>query len=221
MTRLAGFFGLYLCLNCVLPNAMFAQERNLPEEIRALAAVCSSGARFEFRGEIEGGLNKIFGRIIQGSGDLSISDNEAEFLNSFKDERLRLEARKIFNDCVRSALEIVYNSRDTLNSSDGGDNSSRILVPDPYSPVKPGQTFALRVQQSIPLQRGGVFAISRARYRGYTPVGTVTNRSSSHFQLDIGSYTRVPNSDPCRVTFYSRRPTGQPEEFVYSFRYEC
>ena len=85
----------------------------------------------KFQGELEGGLNRIFGKVLAGKGELELSKSETEFLNSFSNESLKIEARKIYNNCAIEALKIVYNKRE---NQEFGENNTAILVPDDHAP---------------------------------------------------------------------------------------
>lgn len=197
----------------------WSQERNLPEEIRALSAICSTGADIKFKGEIEGGINKLLGRVLSGSGDLEISKNENEFLGSFEDPNLRLEAKKIFNDCIINTLQIVYNFRKEEKTKFSV-TRSKLLVPDALQVIRSGQTFALRNQESISLEKGGVFAINRTRHKGLTPVGIINGKDRNTFpQFRMGERAGVSGTG-CAITFYARRQIKN-SEFIYSFKYDC
>jgi len=87
-----------------------AQERDLPSEIKALAELCSSVASVKFKGEIKAGLTKFFSGVdASGNADYETSKGESDFLESFEDETLRLEARKVYNTCVTNNLSTIYN----------------------------------------------------------------------------------------------------------------
>jgi hypothetical protein len=161
-----------------------ADEKSIPEEVRALAVLCSTGSSVEFRGQIEGGLNKLFEKIIAGSGDLEISKNETDFLNSFDDDKLKIEARRVYNECALGALEIIHNRK--INSS--FDLSQDIVVtPSSIIEIRNGQKFALRVGDSVLLEGGAVFSLPEAySYDQSRPVGKLTNEGSgtgSAFEL--------------------------------------
>lgn len=196
--------------------ASLAQERDLPEEVRALAAVCAAGTtNVTFRGEIEGGLNRLFGRMLSGTGDLDFSESGNEFINSFQDEQLKLEARRIVSDCVIRAMEIIYNfsKEDRLTNT-----SSSILVPDALSRVSAGQQFALKAGQSIMLESGAIFSVSSVYAQ--KPVGSFTHKGRERTnRLDIGE-TISSQDDPCSVVYYTKREIAE-KEFVYSFIYQC
>lgn len=211
---LAVFFIFFSSL--ISPHAI-AEIRNLPEEIRALAVICSSGSSTSFRGQIEGGLNKLFGKVIEGTGELELSKNETDFLNNFKDESLRVEARKVYNDCVKDTLRIIYNRRNNKNTMI---SSGKLLVPDGLTEVHPGQKFALRLQESVSLLNGGIFSVERTRHNGLTPAVNMSNGSTGHYQFKLGSSTSIPNNRECRVTFYSRRHI-EKNSYIYSFQYDC
>ncbi len=202
-----------------------AQDRDLPEEVRALAVVCSSGASSKFRGEIEGGINRLFGKILEGQGELEFSKSEQDFLESFEDENLRLEARKIYNDCALGALQIVYNLKKekAFQSSD-----SRLLVPDSLTVVQQGQRFALRSDDVINLQNGGYFNIKNSRdpeekKKCVNPYAVAYNEGStnSDSRMNILEYLAIPNKRNCRVVLYGARAFGGENVCVYSFSYEC
>lgn len=196
-----------------------AQERDLPEEVRALAVVCSSGASVGFRGQIEGGINRLFGKVLEGEGELEVSKSETDFLNSFDDEQLRLEARTVYNECVLGALQIVYNLKQerALGSSD-----SRLLVPDSLTLMRPGERFALRVGDGIGLAEGGIVAVPKAYKNCGNPSVQITNNARRVFTtIDLAGNIRVPDRDSCWITLYGKRAFGDDESCVYSFLYEC
>lgn len=213
-----------IALTCILgliSLATFAssQERDLPEEVRALAVVCSSGASVEFQGQIEGGINRLFGKLLAGEGELEISKSETDFLNSFEDEQLRLEARAVYNECVLGALQIIYNlKRDrTLGSSD-----SRLLVPDTLVRIRSGARFALRIRDSIGIEEGGTISIRSARKNCGNPHVIISNDGrSSKYPLDLSENLKVPERKNCWITLYAVRSIGDDETCIYSFLYQC
>lgn len=197
-----------------------AQESSVPEEVRALSILCSSGASVKFRGEIEGGLNRLFGKIIAGTGDLEISENETDFLNSFQDENLKLEARRVYNECALGALEIVYNKRE--NDSFAASDVS-IVVPEAISEIPKGNRFALQSGGSVMLEKGGLFVVEGPYRNDETkPVVAMSNAGRSTSAVpDLGTVMAVPESRSCHVTYYHRRISGSGEAIVYSFLYDC
>lgn len=196
-----------------------ALERDLPEELRALAVICSSSADISYRGSIEGGINKLFGKIVAGSGDF-IKDRDAnDFLNDFDDENLKIEARKIYIDCVENTLSYVYGFNQNTNVA-ADQPSSRILVPDGTVAVKPGQKFALRVNMTMPLSEGGFFSVIDFTYGGEIPIATISHKNNSlRTTMTLGNSISI-NKHNCFVTYYSLRNESD-EQFIYSFQYDC
>jgi hypothetical protein len=213
----AAFVG---CALAAFGGRAVAQESSVPEEVRALSILCSSGASVKFRGEIEGGLNRLFGKIIAGTGDLEISENETDFLNSFQDENLKLEARRVYNECALGALEIVYNKRenDSFATSDVS-----IVVPEAISEIPTGNRFALQSGGSVMLEKGGLFVVEGPYTNDETkPVVAMSNAGRSTSTVpELGTAMAVPESRSCHVTYYHRRNSGSGEEIVYSFLYDC
>jgi hypothetical protein len=202
-----------------LAAATAAQERNLPEEVRALAVVCSSGASVEFQGELEGGINRLFGKVLAAEGELEVSKNETDFLNSFEDERLRLEARGVYNDCVLDAIQIIYNlKRDhSLESSD-----SRLLVPDGLVRIRSGARFALGVGDTIGMDEGGTVSVYRTSKSCSRPYVRISNNGRSKSNaLDLSSNLNIPDRDNCWITLYGMRSFGDDETCAFSFLYKC
>lgn len=192
--------------------ASFGQSRNLPEEVKALAVLCSSGASIKFRGKLEGGINKFFGKILSGTGDISISKNEEDFLNGFNDEQLKIEARKAYNVCVIEALKIIYNKKE-----DGGllENSSRILVPNPLNIVGVGQQFAMRTNNTVRLSKGEIFSVQADhRYHGVVNVKLNINGRVDSDEMRIGETIRSRRNN-CWITYYAY------SDQIFSFVYEC
>ena len=211
----------FVCCALIVWGARaFAQETNIPEEVRALSILCSSGASVKFRGEIEGGLNRLFGKIIAGTGDLEISENETDFLNSFSDENLKLEARRVYNECALGALEIVYNKREnaSFNTSDVS-----IVVPEAISEILVGNRFALQSGGSVLLEKGGLFSVEGPyNYDETKPVVVMSNAGQSTSTVpDLGKTMLVPESRSCHVTYYHGRASGPDDKIVYSFLYDC
>lgn len=208
------------CLFLMHPGDSYSQENNVPEEVRALAILCSSGASIKFRGEIEGGLNRLFGKIIAGTGDLEVSENETDFLNSFSDENLKLEARRVYNECALGALQIVYNKRQNA-SLDSLDVS--IVVPETISEVPAGNRFALQPGGSVLLEGGGLLSVQGAyNYDEKKPVVVVSNEGRSNSNaLDLGEFLTIPNNEKCHVTYYHSRPLGSDKNLLYSFLFAC
>lgn len=203
----------------VQPASSVAQQRDLPEELRALAVLCSSGASVKFQGDIEGGINRLFGKIVSGSGSLDISESETEFLSSFNDETLKVEARKVYNDCVLSALQIVYNYREEPKPD--GANSVRLLVPDEIATIRSGQRFALLTDGSAMFEEGGVIAVQNYKYKEKAVSVKVSKDGiGDSGSLDIGQNIFVPKTK-CHVTLYQVRETGVGDQKLFSFIYQC
>lgn len=213
----AVFIGCALALS---GGGALAEASNIPEEVRALSILCSSGASVKFRGEIEGGLNRLFGKIIAGTGDLEISENETDFLNSFSNETLKLEARRVYNECALGALEIVYNKREnaSFNSTDVS-----IVVPEAIAEVPAGNRFALQSGGSVLLEKGGLMSLEGPYRNDETkPVVIMSNAGqSTSFVPELGKAMIIPESRSCHVTYYHRRSSGSGDDIVYSFLYDC
>ena len=213
------FAGICLLVFVSLGAPASAQERDLPEEVRALAAVCSTGASVEFRGQIEGGINRLFGKVLAGEGELEVSKSETDFLNAFEDERLRLEARAIYNDCVLGALQIVYNLKkeQSLGSSD-----SRLLVPDSLAKIQQGERFALRLKDVIGFDDTGIITIRRANEDcGNADVHISNLGKRSRNYMEVGENFRIPEKRGCWITLYGVRSFGDENTCVFSFFYQC
>ncbi len=196
-----------------------AQDRDLPEEVRALAVVCSSGASVEFRGQIEGGIFRLFGKVLAGEGELEISKSEIDFLNSFEDERLRLEARSVYNKCVLGSLQIIYNLKQdqSLGSSD-----SQLLVPNALVRLRPDSKFVLRKGDSIGLDEGGIVSLYRKQGDCGRPSIKISNNGSSRAQiLDLSDIFKIPERESCWITLYGMRSLGEENTCAYSFLYQC
>lgn len=196
-----------------------AQERDLPEEVRALAVVCSSGASVEFRGQIEGGINRLFGKVLAGQGELEVSKSETDFLSSFENENLRLEARSVYNDCVLGALQIIYNLKhdQALKSSD-----SRLLVPDSLTLIRSGERFALRTRDAIGLEGGGIISVYEAIKNCGKPRVRISNSGRiSNALIDLSDNLAIPDRTNCWITLYGIRSFSDKETCVYSFLYQC
>ena len=193
-------------------NSVFGQARNLPEEVKALAVLCSSGASIEFQGQLEGGINKLFGKVLSGKGDFSISKNEQEFLSGFQDENLKIVARKAYNDCVIEALKIIYNKREdgTLSES-----SKRILVPSQLDTVEKGQQFAMRTNNTVRMSNGEIFSVrADSRYEGVVDVKLNVGGKKYGDEMRIGDTIRN-RRDNCWITYYAFN------DQLFSFLYEC
>ncbi len=217
---------LFVAALCValFSSTAQAEERNLPEELRALAVLCSSGASVEFRGKIEGGINRFFGKVLSGEGDLAVSKSEDAFLKSFDDEGLRLEARKIYNDCVLGTIGIVYNIKDGKTKRTP---TSKLLVPNSLVQIQPGEKFALRDKDSIGISGNGVITISsiqeswgddKCNYP-YTAISHKGKRDET--TMKIGMNLKVPNNERCYITYYGSRLMSENNKCVYSYIYQC
>jgi len=194
-----------------------AAERSLPEEVRALAAICSSGANVELRGAIEGRLNILLGKMVVADGELKISEGREDFLQSFESEPMRVEALKVFNQCVIDAMKIIYNIRPGSNV---GVKSTSILVPDPLESVLPGQRFSLRRGDSVLLDTGGVMTFQTSSRGGLAAyISNKGRRYSQNNGIKVGSSFKVPNSN-CEIIYYSKRGKNK-ENDVHSFIYQC
>lgn len=202
-----------------LVTAASAQERDLPEEVRALAAVCSSGAKVEFRGQIEGGIFRLFGKVLEGEGEFEISKSETDFLNSFEEEELRLEARKIYNECALGALQIIYNLKqeNLLGVSD-----SQLLVPNALVQLRSGTKFVLRLGDSIGLEEGGIVSVYRKQGDCGKPSVKISNSAISRaYSLDLSDIFKIPERENCWITLYGMRSLGEENACAYSFLYQC
>ena len=196
-----------------------AQERDLPEEVRALAVVCSTGASVEFRGQIEGGINRLFGKVLAGEGELEVSKSETDFLNTFEDESLALEARAIYNDCVLGALQIVYNLKKEKSL---GSSSSRLLVPDSLAKIQQGERFALRLRDVVGFDDTGIITIRRAHEDcGNADVHISNTGKRSRNYMEVGENFRIPEKRDCWITLYGVRSFGEENTCVFSFFYQC
>lgn len=220
---LARSFLIAVCLAFITSSSeiVLAQERNLPEEVRALAVLCSSGASVKFQGRIEGGIIRLFGKVLEGEGELEKSKSEADFLGSFDDEQLRLEARSIYNECVLDALQIIYNRKqnETLGSSD-----SQLLVPDSLTRVQAGTQFALRVGDTIGLEDGGVISLigqGRKDKCGKPRVHISNDGRAKIKYFRTPGNLEVPNRAACWITLYGERSLGEDDACLYSFLYQC
>lgn len=194
-----------------------AAERSYPEEVRALAAVCSSGASVAARGAIEGRLNLFLRKVVSAEGNLEIAEGREDFLESFEDESLRIEALKVFNQCVIDAMKIIYNIRP---SSKGGSKATSLLVPDPLKSISPGTRFSLRRGESIMLDTGGVMTF-QANSRGGLAVYIYNQgrRNTQNNGIRVGSRFSVPSSK-CDIIYYSKRDDDN-KDGVHSFLYQC
>lgn len=196
-----------------------AQDRDLPEEVRALAVVCSSGASVEFRGQIEGGIFRLFGKVLAGEGELEVSKSETDFLDSFEDERLRLEARSVYNKCVLGSLQIIYNLKqeNSLGSSD-----SQLLVPNALVRLRPDSKFVLRKGDSIGLDEGGIVSVYGSYKNCGKPRVKISNNGKSMPRLlGLSGVLKIPERENCWITLYGMRPLGEENTCAYSFLYQC
>lgn len=217
--RLFSIAAIYVMGVVGLGANAHAQERNLPEEVRALAVVCSSGASVGFRGQIEGGIFRLFGKVLEGEGELEVSKSESEFLGSFEDEETRLEARAVYNDCVLGALQIVYNLK---RERALGSSESQLLVADPLVRLQPSARFALRVGDSIGLANGGVVAVTGAQKNCSYPTVRISNSADRTWNnLRLSEFLKVPMRESCWVTLYGARSFGENKSCVFSLLYEC
>jgi hypothetical protein len=173
----------------------------------------------EYQGKIEGGINRLFGKVLAAEGELEISKSEIDFLSSFEDERLRLAARAVYNDCVLGAIQIIYNLKrdNALQSSD-----SRLLVPDSLVQIRSGARFALRVGDAIGMEEGGIVSVYNANKSCGTPYVRISNGGISRNRaLDLSDNFLIPARSSCWITLYGKRPFGDEKTCAYSFVYQC
>lgn len=194
-----------------------SQERDLPQEIKALSAVCSSGASLEFRGQLEGGINRFFGKVLAGEGELEISRSEDEFLKSFEGDQFRFEARKIYNECVLQALQIVYGIASRRPDETA---YSRIIVPSGLKFIVPGSEFGVNSGQSVRLHNGSIMSV--VAKRGYPDIAQTTVVSGGNTTAEDLRIARRPTmqvSSSCWITYYNY--SGRDHGRIYSFVYDC
>ena len=200
--------------------AVSSQERDLPEEVRALSVVCSSGASVDFRGQLEGGINRFFGKVLEAEGALELSKSEADFLSSFDDEDLRLKARAIYNECVLGALQIVYNLKkeEKLGALD-----SRLLVPDTLSKISPGERFALTVGDIVGFDKNGILMIRDARDDCSIVSLEASNlrERKANLSMRVPQHFTLPKQNECWLSLYGSRSFGEDNRCVFSFMYQC
>lgn len=202
------------------PTIGCGEENSVPEDVRALAVLCSSGSSVQFRGQIEGGLNNLFGKIISGDGELAISENETDFLNSFEDENLKVEARRVYNDCAIRALEIIYNQRKQPSYDP---SKIALLTPNTISTISSGTQFALMLGEVVKLKEGGMFTVENVDSENPSSpeVLFTKNGTKNSNKLSIGNFIQAPYEAGCIVNYYASRSSKNPGAFVYSFLYEC
>lgn len=78
----------------------------VPDAIRELGEACKSGASVS----LQGAFDSAFLRWAAGAkidGNAFLTRNETEFLLSFEDEALRLEARRLYNGCIRIGFQQI------------------------------------------------------------------------------------------------------------------
>lgn len=206
------------CLLIGLSSPSFAVERNLPEELKAIVSVCTSGFSASSKGELEAGIVRFLSNQIEAKGELMInSGGMKELLDQFTDEKLKIEASKIFTGCVVDTVDKIYSFRETQKIPKT-QHSDKILVPEAETIVEPGQTFALTVGRSASLVNSRAFiAITGDRYEGTVPLVTFTEETKSlKVQPTIGEKIMFRDKS-CWVTYYAM-DAGKK---VYSFKLQC
>lgn len=204
---------LLVCLSLIVATPSAMAQPNA-DEIRAMAELCSSGASIRFRGEIAGGLTKYLGKIVAGEGEWTKSRGEDEFLSSFKDERLRLEARKIYNNCAIEAIRTLREERRRQSKL----NPEQLNIVNGASSIVPiGRVFSLRPDQSAVLAGGGVLSLRRSSSWRNVPSAKLTNNGAgTGAHLKPGLVLEVPYARGCIVSYLSASGAEQ-----YNFLYEC
>ena len=187
-------------------------------EIRSMADLCSSGASVKFRGDIAVGLTRMFGKVITGEGEYEASRGENDFLNSFKDERLRLEARRIYNDCAIQAIEAI---RENMRQQSALHPEELEVIEGSSAVVPIGRVFRLSVGQSAILAGGGVFSVEAGASWRKNPVAKLSNRGSgTGTSLRGGSVLEIPHRRGCTVTFMGKAENATGAD-GYNFVYDC
>jgi len=116
MKVLLALSGVFFCSSCCIS---LAEERNISEEINSLVNLCQSRTSIHIDGNLEGGLRRFFGSIIEGNGELSYEDGRYEFLNMFSTDAAKLEAQRIFNACAIDGMDRIYGKRKDEGNREG------------------------------------------------------------------------------------------------------
>ncbi len=211
--------GIVACL-ISFPTGSYPQERDLPEEVRALAVVCSSGASVQARGDIEAGINRFFGKALEVEGEYDVSKSETEFLATFEEEQLRLEARKIYNDCVLGALRMVYNLKEEQAL---GKAETPILVPQNLSTIPLNKKFAMRAGDTFQLSGGGILSLNRSYAADCKYAYFTFARDGNRFLFQL-THLKSDRLDKrgCYIFRYGHRQYNDANKTcVFSLEYKC
>lgn len=202
----------------ILSAPVAAQDRPLPEELKTLAAACaSSSTDVRVQGELEAGINKIFGKVLAGSGEVDYAEVRKDFVNSFSGDTARLEAMRIMNDCVISLIDKAYAFR--------GPQSAAAPPKAPslggIEQIDEGTLFTLDRSKSIALSDGTVVAIYSVSSIRKEPTIRLSNSGTNITKkMHLGDSIFTNGSKKCTVTYYSVQSSKEDEK-IYSFYYDC
>lgn len=202
----------------ILSATVAAQDRPLPEELKTLAAACASSSKdLRVQGELEAGINKMFGKVLDGSGEVDYAEVRNDFVNSLSDDTARLEAMRIMNECVISLIEKAYAFRGPQSSA----APPKAPLLGGIEQIDEGTLFTLDRSKSVALSDGTVVAIYSVSSLRKEPTIRLSNSGTNITKkMHMGDSVFTNGSKKCTVTYYSVQDSGEDEK-IYSFYYDC
>ena len=112
----------FLIIGALLtPITASANNLPTPEEVQGIINACAMGRSVEVTGELNLSFEKLFSGKIEGEGKIS---DLGGIISSIKDDKLKLEAFKIYNDCITPKLS----KQATIKKQKPNENATGVII---------------------------------------------------------------------------------------------